>query len=97
MAIFLTAACSHLPPEQEVAVKAKYVKIDIPSWLFNKCSITEPPGAAAYVAMKFPAKEDSLVNYSIKLIGDLNKCNDGIAEIQKVYTQQQKLMDEINK
>jgi hypothetical protein len=80
--IVILSGCSLFCPKPEIIVKEKTTYITVPASMLLKCKTTKPPELISYLEFSEQDKENTLTDYSISLIKDINKCNIQLEEIK---------------
>jgi hypothetical protein len=92
---FLLSACC--TPEIRYVTKTEIKVIETPEILLKKCEVSSPPDRFKYVHLTDQEQEKELINYNIRLLGDLNKCNGDKEEIKAFQAKEKVNAEALNK
>lgn len=82
--------CGFLTPKEVIVNKVKTVIIEIPDPLLTKVDIEQPPDRKEYLSTDYKGKENILINYIIKLLGNLKSYDDRLISI-KTFIENEKI------
>ena len=80
---FMLSGCPWPVQKETTAIKTQTVVADIPQIYLMDCEETPPPDKTIYNSSSLQDKENLLIDYSLDLSADLNKCRLKIVEIRK--------------
>lgn len=87
----LLAGCA-IEPQRVVVTKKEVTVIKSPELLLMPCAVTSPPDRQEYVKRSPSKQKNMLTNYSINLLGDLDKCNKQIQDIKDFQIQEETIL-----
>jgi hypothetical protein len=95
LAFVLSIAGCTTVPQERVVIKTETKLITVPESLLTRCEVTTPPAKGSYLAMSAQKKEETLTNYGIDLLKDINLCNTQIKKIKEFQDKQIKSFQDI--
>lgn len=91
--LFLTG-CSLFQPKEVVVEKKTVIYKGIPEQLLTPCTTTAPPPVKVYMAGSNLDRAKMLTDYSVDLIGDVQKCDKQISSIRDYDAKQRAIFEE---
>lgn len=91
LTVFIVVGCGSAPIK-EVVTETKYRAVTIPDGLLVSCSKPLPPNKDNYASLSVDLREEVLIDYSISLLSEIDKCN---KQIKKIATFQAKILEDL--
>jgi hypothetical protein len=93
LSVLFLYGCDHLrkQPEKEIVYKTKTVLIVPPEGMLKEAQKLPPPDRETYLKSGFQDKEKLLVDLTISLYTEIDKCNSGVVNHRVWLDKQKKL------
>ena len=88
--VVIVAGCG-TKPIRDVITETKYKPLSVTKELLKSCHKTTPPDQVKYSSLGDLDRESELVDYSTKLLADIDKCN---KQIKEIAAEQKKLLED---
>lgn len=93
---FVIVGCAVKEVEYVTKIEYEYVTYDIPKNLTTSCIPTKPIDVDTYLTMSNEEKENYLTNFSIKLMGDVKKCDNKLKSVVRYINEMNKTHQQNN-